>query len=68
MTVKEDLLQRLEGLSPAALEEVLALVRVLQQEPEALTTEEIAEVEGGRREVLEGQWTRWRDVKRTTDV
>lgn len=65
MTVKEDLLQRLEGLSSAALEEVLAFVRVLEQEPEALSPEEAAEVEGGRREVTEGQWTRWRDIKRT---
>lgn len=65
MTVKEELLKRLEGLSPAALDEVLSLVRVLQQEPEALTPEETAEVEAGRLEMSEGQWTRWRDVKRT---
>lgn len=65
MTIKEALLQKLDGLSPSALEEVLAFVRVLEQEPEALTPEEAADVEGGRREVTEGQWTRWRDIKRT---
>lgn len=65
MTIKEALLQKLEGLSPSALEEVLAFVRVLEQEPEALTQEEAAEIEEGRREVTEGQWTRWRDIKRT---
>lgn len=64
MTAKEDLLQKLEGLSPAALEEVLAFVRILQQEPEELSPDEAAEVEKGRREVTEGQWTRWRDIKR----
>ena len=63
--MKEDLLNRLEGLSPEALEEVLAFVRVLEREPEVLTAEEVADVEGGRREVAEGQWTRWRDIKRT---
>jgi hypothetical protein len=65
MSVKDDLLKRLQGLSPAALEEVLALVRVLEQDPEALSPEEAAEVEAGRREVTEGQWTRWREIKRT---
>ena len=44
---------------------MLAFVRVLEQEPEALTPEEAAEVEGGRREFTQGQWTRWRDIKRT---
>lgn len=65
MSIKEDLLQRLEGLSPEALEEVLAFVRVLEREPEALTAEEATEVEGGRGEVARGEWTRWRDIKRT---
>ena len=65
MTLKEALQQKLEGLSPSALEQVLAFVRVLEREPEALTPEEAAEVEEGRREVTEGQWTRWRDIKRT---
>lgn len=65
MTVKEDLLQRLEGLPPAALEEVLAFVRVLEREPEGVTQEEATEIEGGRREITEGQWTRWREIKRT---
>ncbi|MBI2555601.1 MAG: hypothetical protein HYV92_14530 [Candidatus Rokubacteria bacterium] len=65
MTTKEALLRKLEGLSASALEEVLAFVRVLEQEPEAVTQEEAAEIEGGRREVTEGQWTRWRDIKRT---
>ena len=65
MTVKEELLKRLEGLSPTALDEVLSYVRVLQQEAEALIPEETAEVEAGRLEISEGQWTRWRDIKRT---
>jgi hypothetical protein len=65
MSAKEELLKRLEGLSPTALDEVLSFVRVLQQEPEALTPEETAEVEADRLEISEGQWTRWRDIKRT---
>jgi hypothetical protein len=65
MAIKEELLKRLEGLSPAALAEVEALVRVLQQEAETLPPEEAREVEAGRQEILEGQWVRWRDIKRT---
>ena len=65
MAIKEELLKRLEGLSPAALAEVEALVRVLQQEAETLPPEEASEVEAGRQEILEGQWARWRDIKRT---
>jgi hypothetical protein len=65
MTTKEALLKKLEGLSPSALEEVLAFVRVLEREPETLTSEEASEVEAGRREITEGQWTRWREIKRT---
>lgn len=65
MTTKEALLKKLEGLSPSALEEVLAFVRILEREPETLTPEEASEVEAGRREITEGQWTRWREIKRT---
>lgn len=65
MAIKEELLKRLEGLSPAALAEVEALVRVLQQEAETLPPDEAREVEAGRQEILEGQWARWRDIKRT---
>lgn len=65
MTVKENLLQRLAGLPPAALEEVLAFVRVLEREPEGVTQEEAAEIERGRREITEGEWSRWREIKRT---
>lgn len=65
MTTKEALLKKLEGLSPSALEEVLAFVRVLEREPETLTRGEASEVEAGRREINEGQWTRWREIKRT---
>jgi hypothetical protein len=65
VTVKEELFKRLEILSPEALDEVLSFVRVLRQEAEALTPKETAEVGAGRLEISEGQWTRWRDIKRT---
>ena len=65
MSIKQDLLEKLERLSPSALEEVLAFVRVLEREPEALTPEEASEVKAGRREMTEGQWKRWREIKRT---
>ena len=65
MAIKKDLLKQLEDLSPAALAEVEALVRVLQQEAEILPPEDAREVDAGRREILEGQWARWRDIKRT---
>ena len=65
MAINKDLLKQLEDLSPAALAEVEALVRVLQQEAETLRPEEAREIEAGRQEILEGQWTRWRDIKRT---
>ena len=65
MAINKDLLKQLEDLSPAALAEVEALVRVLQQEAETLRPEEAREVEAGRQEILEGQWARWRDIKRT---
>ena len=37
----------------------------LEHEPEEVTPEEAAEIEGGGREIAEGQWTWWRDIKRT---
>ena len=65
LTIREELLQRLDTLSEDELIQVLDFVRLLQAEPESLTPEEIQELHASRAEVAQGEWVRWQDVKRT---
>jgi hypothetical protein len=56
---KAEVLHRLDQLSETQLQEVLAFLQVLAQEPEDLTSEEWAEVRAGQEEVARGEWIRW---------
>jgi len=61
---KEALIKQLEGLSEEEMSEVLKFVRLLQEEAEELSDEELQEVRAGQEEFRRGEWTRWEDVKR----
>jgi hypothetical protein len=56
---KAEVLHHLDQLSEAQLQEVLAFLQVLAQEPEDLTPEEWAEVRAGQEEVARGEWICW---------
>ena len=61
---KEALIKQLEGLSEEEMSEVLKFVKLLQEEAEELSDEELQEVRAGQEEFRRGEWTRWEDVKR----
>jgi hypothetical protein len=61
---KAQVVRQIEQLTEAQLQEVLAFIQVLAQEPEVLTPEEWAEVRAGQEEVARGEWVRWDDVRR----
>jgi hypothetical protein len=63
---KAKVVRQIEQLTEAQLQEVLAFIQVLAQEPEALTPEEWAEVQAGQEEVARGEWVQWSDVRRPT--
>jgi hypothetical protein len=63
--LKERLIQDLRRLPPEDLTAVQDFVRVLLADPEALTSEEAAEVEAGQAEIARGEFVRWEDVRRT---
>ncbi len=57
--LKERLIQDLRRLPPEDLTAVQDFVRVLLAEPEALTSEEAAELEAGQAEIARGEFVRW---------
>lgn len=62
--LKEELIRQLDRLSDHELAEVLDFVRVLQQEPEELSPEEVEDLRASQSEVARGEWVRWQDIKR----
>ncbi len=63
--LKERLIQDLRRLAPEELTAVQDFVRVLLEEPEELTPEEMAELEVGQAEIRRGESVHWEDIRRT---
>lgn len=62
--LREELHQLVEGLSEDDLSEVKDFVKVLLKEPDELTDDELADLDGGQKEIRQGDWTWLEDVKR----
>ena len=63
--LREQLHQLLESLTEGYLPQVRDFLSVLNEEPEELSTEELAEVRKGEEEIKRGEWVKWEDVRRS---
>ena len=65
MNLREEIHNALEKLQDDALEGVLEYIRFIQ-EPEEVepTTEEVAAIARGKKEIARGDVVRWRDLKK----
>jgi hypothetical protein len=63
-TAKQDLIQLLDFLEEDDIEQILGLVKVLKEQPEKLSKDELRELDLGEEEIRRGDSVLWEDVKR----
>jgi len=63
-TTKEKIIEQIESLSNEEISQVLDYIRLLREQPEGLTKQELQEIEAGQEEFARGEWSRWKDIRR----
>ena len=61
---RAEISQLLESLAEEDLDVVKDFVNVLLQEPVPITADDMKELEKGEREIQQGKWVNWKDIKR----
>jgi len=61
---KEKIMEQIESLSAEEISQVLDYIRLLQEQPEEPTEQELQEIKAGQEEFARGEWSRWKDVRR----
>jgi len=61
---KEKIIEQIESLSNEEISQVLDYIRLLREQPEEPTKQELQEIKAGQEEFARGEWSRWKDIRR----